>query len=294
MEPSAQVYLVTDEPGPHYSIFDFEWRYLGRNKDLAIDDPGIPEIPPKLALRTDQELSAAKVAAILALFDAILIEDFTSVEDFESRGFGIYALGEAGILLDPESLVPVGDAQTLGDDEINLAAFPRNGLLDALKGDDIVLGSTSADTVHGSGGSDVLSGRGGSDVLNGGSGRDILRGGVGADEIEGGRGKDRLFGGNGSDNLEGGKGNDLLAGNKGADTFIFGKRFGDDTILDFDASSRREDIDLSDVSQIRNWRDLKNNHMEASGDDVVISQGKNSITLLDVSLGDLDRSDFVF
>lgn len=177
-----------------------------------------------------------------------------------------------------------------------------DGLTGTKKADKLT-GTGRADDMSGKGGNDTMKGRGGQDDMDGGTGRDKMEGGGGNDKIAGGggndtlkgqAGRDTLLGGSGNDLLDGGRGNDAMTGGRGADVFKFGKGFGKDKIRDFDASNGREDIDLSGVSQIRNWKDLKANHMEASGDDVVIDQGKNSITLLDVSLGDLDRSDFIF
>lgn len=172
-------------------------------------------------------------------------------------------------------------------------------------GADVLIGKEAGDFLFGNAGADKLLGGAGEDVLNGGNGADTLIGGNKADKLYGGRGKDVLnggkgadlmVGGNGKDTLKGGAGDDRMTGGKGADTFVFQNKFGDDVITDFGARNNNEKIDLSSVTQIRHWNDLANNHMEqaANGTDVVISQGGNSITLLDVDLGDLGANDFLF
>lgn len=125
--------------------------------------------------------------------------------------------------------------------------------------DDTFLGSRGANTFIGFGGDDILSGRGGNDILSGG------------------------------------RGDDHLTGGKGADRFVFVSRGGHDTVSDFNATNNREDIDLSEVTRIRNFRDLSRNHMEQDGDDVLIADGRGTTILLqDVDLNDLGRADFLF
>lgn len=145
------------------------------------------------------------------------------------------------------------------------------------------------------------------DRINGTEHIDELYGGKGNDRMSGKQGTDLMFGGNGNDVLNGnsgrdllyaGKGDDILTGGRGNDTFIFGsvtRKWGNDTITDFDAFSRQEKINLQDVGSIKNFNDLSKNHMTQVGDDVVIDalRGK-SITLLDTELNDLDKSDFIF
>jgi Ca2+-binding RTX toxin-like protein len=127
------------------------------------------------------------------------------------------------------------------------------------EGDDTFLGSRAANTFMGFGGDDSLSGRGGNDILSGGLGDDVLTGGGGTDR------------------------------------FVFVSRGGHDTVSDFNANNNREDIDLSEVTRIRNFRDLSRNHMEQDGDDVLIADGRGTTILLqDVELSDLGRADFLF
>ena len=157
-------------------------------------------------------------------------------------------------------------------------AWGGQAFTDRLKNIENVRGSLNdADKLYGDDADNGLDGRGGNDTLLG-------RGG-----------SDQLLGGEGNDKLDGGFGDDVLSGQGGLDKFIFKGNFGHDTITDFDASKGAEDINLRGVSSIVNFVDLKNNHMSQVGADVVIDAGGgNVITLLDVSLAQLDKSDFIF
>ena len=85
-----------------------------------------------------------------------------------------------------------------------------------------------------------------------------------------------------------------MRGGGGADDFIFKGKFGRDVIKDFNAQNHKEDIDLSGVKPIKNFRDLSNNHMSQDGDDVLIEAGQNKIVLKSVELSELDAGDFLF
>ena len=160
---------------------------------------------------------------------------------------------------------------------------------------DRYFGTYFDDSFEGGRGNDRAFGGRGNDYLGGGAGRDKLFGQSGKDVLVADAGRDRLLGGSGRDTLEGGKGDDFLRGGGGADTFYFSNKDGSDVIADFNADARREKIDLSDVRSIRNFRDLSRNHMEQDGEDIVIDDNRGTtITLLDVDIQDLDRSDFLF
>ncbi|MEZ5715607.1 MAG: calcium-binding protein [Paracoccaceae bacterium] len=167
-------------------------------------------------------------------------------------------------------------------------------------GDDIVIGGTGRDTIFGNAGTDIIRGTGGFDTINGGDGDDSVFGGAQADRVLGGDGNDTCEGGGGFDTIDGGLGNDVLSGNFNADRFVFHDSHGDDTITDFEATNNAEKIDLSDVSAIASLADLNLGSASAGaatqvGADVVIDTGGgNSITLLNVSLADLDANDFIF
>lgn len=128
-----------------------------------------------------------------------------------------------------------------------------------------------------------------------GDGDDQLHGDAGDDELFGGAGRDQLFGGADSDSLDGGIGNDRLAGGADSDHFVFKTGAGRETVLDFDAKGSDHDaIDLSGLTAIKNFSDLKANHLNAESGDVVISAGSDRITLENVKLSELNRGDFDF
>ncbi|WP_162551116.1 calcium-binding protein [Paenibacillus tepidiphilus] len=108
------------------------------------------------------------------------------------------------------------------------------------------------DVLRGYGGDDTLSGNAGEDVLDGGAGSDILYGNAGSDRLSGGSGTDALYGGLGDDVLDGSAGNDTLYGGdsndtsytraNGNDTYLFGRGYGQDTIVDYDGTAGNADI----------------------------------------------------
>lgn len=126
----------------------------------------------------------------------------------------------------------------------------------------------------------------------GGGGADNLAGNGRKNFLFGGNGNDNLEGGKGNDNLEGGKGNDNLEGGIGKDQFVFASKSGDDVILDFDQKDG-DKINLKAVVGITSFSDLTKNHLSQQGDDASISFGRNSVTVLDTLISDLDRSDFL-
>lgn len=111
----------------------------------------------------------------------------------------------------------------------------------------------------------------------------MISGGDGSDLLRAARGDDRLIGGKGDGRMTGGLGNDI---------FLFEDGFGHDVIRDFDATAEKERIFLVGVTAIATFADLRDNHMSAQGDRVVIDAGGGGTNiLLDVDLGDLDRAD---
>jgi Ca2+-binding RTX toxin-like protein len=144
----------------------------------------------------------------------------------------------------------IGDDQLYGDGYFS--PFVLNNAQSSIHpGADVLLGESGDDFLDGGGGNDELDGgpdddalfgNVGDDQLDGGDGGDILVGGVGHDRLVGGQGDDALYGdgqqfgvGGGDDILDGGVGNDFLSGGEGSDTYIFGRGYGQDTIVNVDA-----------------------------------------------------------
>ncbi len=84
-------------------------------------------------------------------------------------------------------------------------------------GDDHAHGNEGNDSLKGGTGNDRLLGGAGHDTLNGGRGADVILGSWGMDLLRGKAGQDQLFGGRESDWLGGGRGRDVLFGNRGDD-----------------------------------------------------------------------------
>ncbi|WP_246745938.1 calcium-binding protein [Ciceribacter sp. L1K22] len=123
-----------------------------------------------------------------------------------------------------------------------------------------------------------------------------ITGNSGNNKLSGGAGNDKISGGAGNDTLYGQSGNDILTGGTGTDRFVFRNSEGKDKITDFDAIGSDHDIlDLSAVSAITSYSDLKANHMHQVGSNVVIDiTSGHSITLEHISIKNLDAGDFIF
>ncbi|UVL87644.1 polyurethane esterase [Pseudomonas sichuanensis] len=92
-------------------------------------------------------------------------------------------------------------------------------------------------------------------------------------------GDDRLVGGAGNDVLVGGAGNDLLSGGAGRDTFLFDGHFGQDRVLDFSSQDRLVFMGVDGGTASRDFRD----HLSQVGDDLVLTFGKDSVTLVGIA-----------
>ena len=108
-------------------------------------------------------------------------------------------------------------------------------------------------------------------------------------------GNDWIRGNGGDDTLDGGTGDDRLSGGRGSDIFVFQDGHGVDVVTDFSADDPDEVIDLTAISAISDFEDLRDNHTAQVGTDVVINTGDGQIILPDTSLETvLDSSNFIF
>lgn len=100
-----------------------------------------------------------------------------------------------------------------------------------------------------------------SDIALAGAGNDRLQGNLGNDHLFGQAGDDVLHGDNGDDLLSGGAGDDLLYGGSGADTYVFGRGYGNDIIVDQSQNGQRDSVRLLGLSptDIRVTADLSDN-----------------------------------
>ncbi|HEV2748124.1 MAG TPA: hypothetical protein VGW34_12605 [Allosphingosinicella sp.] len=119
-----------------------------------------------------------------------------------------------------------------------------------------------------------------------------LNGGRGDDRLRSGSGEDFLFGSAGNDRLNGGRGDDTLHGGNGEDRFVFTRRPGDDTILDFESGTDRIDLSAFGI-------DEDDVDISTAGDDTILAVDTNGdgdanfeITLRNVD--DLQASDVYF
>ncbi|MDN4617619.1 calcium-binding protein, partial [Paenibacillus sp. PsM32] len=103
-------------------------------------------------------------------------------------------------------------------------------------------------------------------------GNDEIRGSKNNDQLFGGGGNDNLYGGAGDDLLDGGSGNDMLYGNtlsngygstsySGSDTYVFGRGYGQDTIIDLDNTGAGVDtlrllVDPDEIEVLQNANNL--------------------------------------
>ena len=137
------------------------------------------------------------------------------------------------------------------------------------------------ENANGGDGDDLVIGNESGNVLSGLGGDDTLLGGDGVDTLDGGDGKDRL---------DGGRGNDTLTGGNNEDRFVFARGSGADTIADFGDGDM---IDLTRLKGVDSFKDLKSNHAEQDGDDVVITVGGDVLTIAGVDLANLVKGDFL-
>ena len=162
--------------------------------------------------------------------------------------------------------------------------------IDGTNGADRLIGTAGRDDMDGRGGDDEMRGGAGADDMDGGAGNDSLWGEAGRDDMDGGRGNDRLVGGAGHDTLDGGRGNDVLTGGEGADRFEFARSDGRDIITDFTNGIDRIELDGFTAREL--GRILASATQQ--GQDVVLTLSATaSLTLQDVQLSMLDRSDFL-
>lgn len=153
--------------------------------------------------------------------------------------------------------------------------------LRGFEGDDLIIGGAGQDIIGGEEGNDTITAGAGDDYILSNAGDDSVVGGSGNDLIETSIGEDTLEGGSGNDTLRPGQGDDFISGGTGNDEFVIGRVWGDDTISDF--SIHDDTLDFRGTGL--NLEDLI---ITADGDNTVISDGTNSLTLADV-----DRDSFV-
>ena len=158
--------------------------------------------------------------------------------------------------------------------------------------DDLILGSDGAfDWIAGNEGNDKIYGYGGDDKLNGNRGNDLIYGGLGNDKVLGGAGNDELYGDAGNDRIAGDQGNDSLTGGTGQDTFIFIRKFGLDTITDFDAA---DDTIQFAKKAFSSFAAVQAAWSQDGGDVLINAPGGHVLRIENVLLAELTSADFLF
>jgi Ca2+-binding RTX toxin-like protein len=102
-----------------------------------------------------------------------------------------------------------------------------------------------------------------------------------------------ILGSSGSNVLKGSSGDDIFIGNGNADTFVFAPSFGNDVIKDFSSIGPKHDVVQFSKSVFDSFADVLA-HATQHGQDVVIATGADSLTLKNIKIGALDKSDFHF
>lgn len=156
-------------------------------------------------------------------------------------------------------------------------------------GNDVLRGTSAAETIDGVDGNDTIEGRDGNDILSGGLGIDTLLGGGGSDQLKGDAGNDTLDGGIGEDRLEGGTGDDIIRGGAGSDSFVFLRGDGNDTIDQSGSLTTDRDI-LGFAGSIANnnlWFEWSGNDIKVSVLGASVSDG--SVRLKDFRTADADQ-----
>jgi uncharacterized delta-60 repeat protein len=151
-------------------------------------------------------------------------EDAAALARFTREGHLDPTFGAGGLVLVPELRQCQGRVITEASADGGLGVFGTTG-------DDVILGSSEADSIYAFTGDDLICAGEGDDRIGGGGGRDRIfaaegndrvQAGLGADVAFGGAGADEMFGNGGADRLFGGDGNDILRGGPGRDQVLGG------------------------------------------------------------------------
>jgi Ca2+-binding RTX toxin-like protein len=172
-----------------------------------------------------------------------------------------------------------------GNDSIIGNGNTRLAFYNALGG---VVVDLSTGTSHGAAAGDVAGV--GDDTF---SGANAVRGSNFADAIFGDAFANTLEGRDGDDRIDGRGGADILTGGNGADTFIYADGGGSDQIVDF-SQGQGDKIDLTGVAGVFSLAQVQALATQNGPDTVLAFGAGNTLTLQNVTLGNLIASDFVF
>jgi Ca2+-binding RTX toxin-like protein len=245
------------------------------------------------------------------------------LDPFLGTGAGGEATGDQ--LIAVENIVGSSRSDVLVGD------FQGNLILGG-EGNDAIIGREGADTLYGEAGNDTLLGGVEDDFLSGGAGADIIGGGAGNDAADysasgagvsvnlatgvglGGDAQgdvlvsiENLIGSAFDDTFVGkanfwdnvfdaGAGNDTITGGLGADTFVFRLAEGSDTITDFAAGAASGDAVLlaNFGAAFDSFAEVIAAAAQVGADTIINFGGGQTLTLQNVTLGNLNAGDFLF
>lgn len=107
-------------------------------------------------------------------------------------------------------------------------------------------------------------------------------------------GNDTLVGGSAADRIAGGLGKDTLTGAGGSDTFVFSKKGGADTVIDFTAKGSAADVIAIDGYAFSKFEHLKSFIKQSGADTVITLNATDSVTLKNVVAADLTQANVSF
>ncbi|MEJ6708165.1 MAG: calcium-binding protein [Amylibacter sp.] len=220
--------------------------------------------------------------------DPLALENLFLTEDWIFNGSNDAQVLTADMLTsDGVSYSPSGNdtAFLMGGDDIFDLGLGNDTVLGG-SGHDQLLGGDGNDILNGDGAKDIMHGDGGDDIMFGGTGggTDRMYGGEGNDLLNGGTGDDRMFGGEGENVFNGGTGDDRMYAGDDADTFVFNSitNTGDDDVYGYDTPEDTLDIDATAYLGISIF-----------ADSVIVNHSGGSITLHDVTITNLEKSQCV-
>lgn len=188
------------------------------------------------------------------------------------------------------TVTPLGDDENkyANSGDITISGFAKTyettSQSGQLMGDILKTDTNGLDTLYDFLASDTI-------VFKGSTGKDVFTGYGHDDKLSGGGGADKLNGGGGADRIDGDTGNDQLTGGTGADTFYFARGDGRDKIADFEAGKAGKDVVEFGKGLFDSFAEVID-HAKDLGAGVQIAYDGGKLTLLDVDLADLHKSDF--
>jgi Ca2+-binding RTX toxin-like protein len=171
----------------------------GANTDTVTIDRSA-DVDGNLTLSiADTAINAAERMNVAFTTSGIDADVVTATVTFtDTAGHTVTVEASAGVAdlssLDSGTVAAVLDVIDASGNKASVAGAPIDlDKVNGSEGDDVIVGTTVADTFNGLGGNDMITGLAGNDALNGGDGNDTLDGGTGNDTLTGGAGNDQYY-----------------------------------------------------------------------------------------------------